>query len=50
VIRFDKVNKWFDAHHALADVSETIAEGEVVVVCGPSRSGKSTLIRTINRL
>jgi len=50
MIRFDKVNKWYRAYHALVDVRETIGKGEVVVVCGPSGSGKSTLIRTINRL
>ena len=50
MIRFDKVNKWYGAYHALVDVTETFHQGEVVVVCGPSGSGKSTLIRTINRL
>ena len=50
MIHFDNVNKWYGAYHALADITETIAQGEVVVVCGPSGSGKSTLIRTINRL
>jgi polar amino acid transport system ATP-binding protein len=50
MIRFEQVNKWYGSYQALADVTETIAKGEVVVVCGPSGSGKSTLIRTINRL
>jgi polar amino acid transport system ATP-binding protein len=50
MIRFDKVNKWYGAYHALVDVTEHVAKGEVVVVCGPSGSGKSTLIRTLNRL
>ena len=50
MIQFNNVNKWYGEYHALADVTETIAKGEVVVVCGPSGSGKSTLIRTINRL
>ena len=50
MIQFDNVNKWYGDYQALADVTETIARGEVVVVCGPSGSGKSTLIRTINRL
>ena len=50
MIEFKVVNKWYGAYRALADVSETVAQGEVVVVCGPSGSGKSTLIRTLNRL
>jgi polar amino acid transport system ATP-binding protein len=50
MIKLDKVNKWYGEYHALADVSLTVAKGEVVVVCGPSGSGKSTMIRTLNRL
>jgi len=50
MIEFRQVNKYYGDLRALADVSETIAHGEVVVICGPSGSGKSTLIRTINRL
>jgi polar amino acid transport system ATP-binding protein len=50
MIRFEQVNKWYGAYHALVDVTETVGRGEVVVVCGPSGSGKSTLIRTVNRL
>lgn len=50
IVSFDKVNKWYGAHHVLHDVSLDIKKGEVVVVCGPSGSGKSTLIRTINAL
>jgi polar amino acid transport system ATP-binding protein len=50
MIRFDKVNKWYGAYHALVNVTAEVGRGEVVVVCGPSGSGKSTLIRTVNRL
>ena len=31
-------------------MSAEVKKGEVVVVCGPSGYGKSTLIRTVNRL
>jgi polar amino acid transport system ATP-binding protein len=50
MIRFEAVQKFYGPYQALADVSESVAKGEVVVVCGPSGSGKSTLIRTVNRL
>jgi glutamate transport system ATP-binding protein len=44
------VNKHFGALHVLQDIDLSIARGEVVVVIGPSGSGKATLCRTINRL
>ena len=50
MIKLEKVNKWYGAHHVLKDVDLSVARGEVLVVCGPSGSGKSTMIRTINRL
>ncbi|MEC6411384.1 amino acid ABC transporter ATP-binding protein [Achromobacter xylosoxidans] len=50
MIKLEKVNKWYGAHHVLKDVELSVARGEVLVVCGPSGSGKSTMIRTINRL
>ena len=34
----------------LDDISETIREGEKVVVIGPSGSGKSTFLRCLNLL
>jgi general L-amino acid transport system ATP-binding protein len=50
MIEMSKVNKWFGAFHALKDVDLAIGRGEKVVVCGPSGSGQSTLIRLVNRL
>ena len=50
MIEFHQVNKWFGSLHVLKDINLTIKQGEVVVVCGPSGSGKSRLIRCINRL
>lgn len=45
-----KLNAWFGAHHALADVGLTVREREVAALIGPSGCGKSTFIRCLNRL
>ena len=50
IIIFRDVHKWFGEFHVLRGVNATVKKGEVVVVCGPSGGGKSTFIRTINRL
>jgi ABC-type polar amino acid transport system ATPase subunit len=50
MISMRQVHKWFGPLHVLDDVSLDVAAGSVVVVAGPSGGGKSTLIRTINRL
>ncbi|WP_375545337.1 MULTISPECIES: amino acid ABC transporter ATP-binding protein [Roseobacteraceae] len=44
------VNKWYGEFHALKDINLAVAQGERIVICGPSGSAKSTLIRCINRL
>jgi glutamate transport system ATP-binding protein len=44
------VNKHFGAVHALKNIDLEVNRGEVVVVIGPSGSGKSSLCRTINQL
>src|SRR5438105_14731037 len=44
------VSKWFGAFKALDGLDLTVAPGERLVICGPSGSCKSTLIRTLNAL
>jgi len=44
------VHKWFGQLHVLRGINLTVKGGEVVVIFGASGSGKSTFIRTINRL
>ena len=44
------VHKWFGQLHVLRGIDLTVKAGEMVVIFGASGSGKSTFIRTINRL
>ncbi len=44
------LSKSFGDHLVLDDISESIQEGEKVVVIGPSGSGKSTFLRCLNLL
>jgi len=46
----DHVDKHFGELLVLQDITLRVARGEVVVVIGPSVSGRSTLCRAINRL
>jgi ABC-type polar amino acid transport system ATPase subunit len=44
------VRKAFGTNTVLADISLSVAPGEVCCIIGPSGSGKSTVLRCINRL
>ncbi|CDM24084.1 amino acid ABC transporter ATP-binding protein [Castellaniella defragrans] len=50
VIDIRGLNKWYGDYHALRDIDLRVRQGDRVVLCGPSGSGKSSLIRCINRL
>lgn len=50
IIEFKGVNKYFGNFQVLEDIDFSMEEGEVVVVIGPSGSGKSMLLRCINTL
>ncbi len=49
-IKLVKVNKFFGSFQALKNIDLEVYKGERIVICGPSGSGKFTLIRCINRL
>jgi polar amino acid transport system ATP-binding protein len=48
ILRIEGLNKWYGDYHALRDVDLAASAQERIVVCGPSGSGKSSLIRCIN--
>ncbi len=50
LVSTEGVNKHFGAAHVLVDVTTRFYEGEVAVIVGASGSGKSTFLRTLNRL
>ena len=50
MIAVEHLTKRFGRNLVLDDISETIRQGEKVVVIGPSGSGKSTFLRCLNLL
>ncbi len=50
LIRIEHLKKAYSNATPLSDVNTTIKRGEVITVIGPSGTGKSTLMRCINRL
>ena len=50
MIAVEHLSKSFGKNLVLDDISETIREGEKVVIIGPSGSGKSTFLRCLNLL
>ncbi len=49
-IAISHMDKWYGDFHVLRDINLSVHKGERIVICGPSGSCKSTLIRCINRL
>ncbi len=50
ILRIENLKKSFGENVVLKDISMSVKEREVVVIMGPSGTGKSTLLRSINFL
>ena len=47
IIELSHVDKHFGQLHVLKDISLSVKKGEVVVIIGPSGSGKGTIIKSL---
>ena len=50
ILRVEHIEKAFETDTPIKDISFELREGDVVSVIGPSGTGKSTLLRTLNML
>ena len=50
LLRIEHLQKAYSNVTPLKDVNLTVSPGEVISIIGPSGTGKSTLLRMINRL
>jgi polar amino acid transport system ATP-binding protein len=50
IVKIENVHKAYGREQVLKGISMDVTEGEVVVLVGPSGTGKSTLLRCINQL
>lgn len=50
MLQLDHIYKSYGDHHVLKDINLHVDQGDVVSLIGPSGTGKTTLLRTINYL
>jgi len=50
IVRIEYLHKSYGKEEVLKGISMEVKEGEVVIIVGPSGTGKSTLLRCINQL
>lgn len=49
-IRFERFNLWYGPRHMLHDNTLTVPAGGITALMGPANCGKSSLLRSVNRL
>ena len=49
-IQISKLNVWYEKHQAVKNLSLEVQANEILGVIGPSNSGKTSFLRTLNRL
>jgi ABC-2 type transport system ATP-binding protein len=49
-VSIEEISKAYNGHHALEDISLSIAKGELFGFIGPDGAGKTTLIRILTTL
>ncbi|MCL1873875.1 MAG: ABC transporter ATP-binding protein, partial [Clostridiales bacterium] len=50
MLKVDGINVYYDAIHAIKNVSLEVGEGEIVTLIGANGAGKSTILKTISGL
>ena len=50
IIQTKSLNLWYDTFHALKDVTISIPEKQITALIGPTGCGKSTFLKTLNRM
>ncbi len=49
-IQIHNLNVWFDTHQVLKAINIDVQDKEILSIIGPSNSGKSSFLRTLNRM
>ncbi|MEW6170613.1 MAG: phosphate ABC transporter ATP-binding protein [Candidatus Omnitrophota bacterium] len=49
-IRIENLNIWFDSIYALRNLNLNVEPNEILSVIGPANSGKTSFLRTLNRM
>tara|TARA_R110000787_G_scaffold262422_6_gene367978 strand:+ start:5378 stop:6118 length:741 start_codon:yes stop_codon:yes gene_type:complete len=50
LVKVTDLSLWYEQYRALDNINTEFDSGKCIVICGPSGSGKSSLLRCVNRL